>query len=50
MFEFMRQLVTEGQMDPAEVVDKMVELVEADVTTENNFVPPGILDGLRPSN
>jgi NAD(P)-dependent dehydrogenase (short-subunit alcohol dehydrogenase family) len=43
MFEFMRQLVTEGQMDPVEVVDEMVRLVEAETTEENNFVPPGIL-------
>jgi NAD(P)-dependent dehydrogenase (short-subunit alcohol dehydrogenase family) len=46
MFEFMRQLVTENQMDPQEVVDKMVELAEADVTEENNFVPPGIREQL----
>ncbi len=42
MFEFMRQLVTEGQMDPIEVVDAMVALTEATTTTENNFVPPDI--------
>ena len=30
-------------MDPAEVVTRMVELTEADSTTENNFVPPEIL-------
>ena len=35
--------VTNGQMDPAEVVTRMVELTEADTTTENNFVPPEIL-------
>jgi hypothetical protein len=29
-------------MDPIEVVDRMVELTEADTTTENNFVPPDI--------
>ena len=37
---------TTGQMDPVEVVEKMVELVEAETTTENNFVPPGIADQL----
>jgi short-subunit dehydrogenase len=42
IFEFMRQLVTEGQLDPVEVVDRMVDLVEAETTTENNFVPPEI--------
>ncbi len=43
MFEMMRDFVTKGQMDPVEVVNRMVELTEADTTTENNFVPPGIL-------
>lgn len=47
MFEFMRQLVTEGQMYPVEVVDRMVELTEDATTTENNFVPPGILAQLN---
>jgi len=42
MFQSMRQLVTENQMDPAEVVARMVDLVEAETTTENNFVPPEI--------
>jgi hypothetical protein len=45
----MGQFVTEGQLDPKEVVDKMVELVEADVTQENNFVPENILGGLPAS-
>jgi len=43
LFEMMRDLVTNGQMDPAEVVTRMVELTEAETTTENNFVPPDIL-------
>ena len=43
MFEMMRELVTGGQMDPVEVVTRLVELTEADETTENNFVPPDIL-------
>jgi len=43
LFQMMRELVTNGQMDPAEVVTKMVELTEAETTTENNFVPPEIL-------
>jgi NAD(P)-dependent dehydrogenase (short-subunit alcohol dehydrogenase family) len=43
MFEMMRELVTSGQMDPVEVVTRMVELTEAETTTENNFVPPEIL-------
>jgi len=43
LFEMMRDFVTKGQMDPAEVVTRMVELTEAETTTENNFVPPDIL-------
>jgi NAD(P)-dependent dehydrogenase (short-subunit alcohol dehydrogenase family) len=43
LFQMMRELVTNGQMDPAEVVARMVELTEAETTTENNFVPPEIL-------
>ena len=49
LFQMMRQFVTEGQMDPQEVVDRMVELVEAETTEENNFVPPNILGGLPAS-
>ncbi len=43
MFQMMREFVTGGQMDPAEVVTRMVELTEATTTTENNFVPPDVL-------
>ena len=43
LFEMMRELVTNGQMDPTEVVTRMVEITEADTTTENNFVPPDII-------
>jgi NAD(P)-dependent dehydrogenase (short-subunit alcohol dehydrogenase family) len=43
LFQMMRDFVTTGQMDPAEVVAKMVELTEAETTNENNFVPPEIL-------
>jgi len=46
LFKMMRSMVTEGQMDPQEVVDVMVELVEAESTTENNFVPPNIREQL----
>lgn len=42
LFEMMRDFVTTGQRDPAEVVTRMVELTEADTTTENNFVPADI--------
>lgn len=40
LFRSVGELVTSGQMDPAEVAARMVELVEAETTTENNFVPP----------
>ncbi len=40
LYRSVGDLVTSGQMDPAEVVERMVELVEADTTAENNFVPP----------
>ena len=50
MHLMMKQLVTSNQMDPEEVVSRMVELVEADATTENNFVPPNIVEMLRPSS
>jgi len=43
LFQMMRDFVTTGQRDPGEVVTRMVELVEAETTTENNFVPPEIL-------
>jgi NAD(P)-dependent dehydrogenase (short-subunit alcohol dehydrogenase family) len=43
LFQMMREMVTGGQMDPAEVVTRMVELTEAETTEENNFVPPEIL-------
>jgi hypothetical protein len=41
--ETMRTMASTDQMDPAEVVSRMVELVESDTTTENNFVPPTII-------
>ncbi len=47
LFEFMRKMVTENQMDPSEVVEVMVKLTEADSTEENNFVPPEILAQLN---
>ncbi len=42
LFRAVGEMVTNGQLDPAEVADRMVELVEAETTTENNFVPPEI--------
>jgi len=37
-------MVTTNQMDPVDVVNRLVELVEAETTTENNFMPPEIRD------
>src|ERR1700722_14177319 len=48
MFQMMREFVTNGQMDPVEVVQRMVELTEADTTPENTFAPPGILGQMNP--
>jgi short-subunit dehydrogenase len=42
LFRSIGEMVTTGQMDPAEVAQRMVELTEAEETTENNFVPPEI--------
>ena len=46
MHLMMKDIVTTNQMDPQEVVQRMVELVEADTTTENNFVPANIVEML----
>ena len=46
VFKMIGEFVTAGQMDPAEVVDRMVELVEAETTEEHNFVPPEIVGQL----
>ncbi len=46
-FKMVRDFITVDQLDPAEVVEAMVALVEADTTQENNLVPP---DALGPVN
>jgi NAD(P)-dependent dehydrogenase (short-subunit alcohol dehydrogenase family) len=38
------QRITVGQMDPAEVVKRFIELVEVDKTELVNFVPPDIVE------
>jgi NAD(P)-dependent dehydrogenase (short-subunit alcohol dehydrogenase family) len=43
LFRMIGQFVTTGQRDPADVAEKLVELVEAPSTSENNFVPEDIL-------
>lgn len=42
LFRVIGDFVTTGQRDPTEVATRLVELTEADTTTENNFVPPDI--------
>ena len=36
-----------NQLDPADVANKLVEIVEAETTQENNFMPPEILDLIK---
>ena len=43
LFEMIGTMVKTDQMDPTEVITRIVELVEADQTEENNFVPPDII-------
>jgi NAD(P)-dependent dehydrogenase (short-subunit alcohol dehydrogenase family) len=42
LFRVIGDFVTTGQRDPMEVANRLVELVEAETTTENNFVPEDI--------
>jgi NAD(P)-dependent dehydrogenase (short-subunit alcohol dehydrogenase family) len=42
LLRIMGTMVTTNQMDPVDVVNRLVELVEAETTTENNFMPPEI--------
>ena len=42
LFRIIGDFVTTGQRDPHDVAQRLVELVEADTTTENNFVPDDI--------
>jgi NAD(P)-dependent dehydrogenase (short-subunit alcohol dehydrogenase family) len=44
--EALRERITVGQLDPVEVAQRYVELVEADETELVNFVPPDILERL----
>jgi len=43
------QRITVGQMNPEEVVQRFVELVEADTTELVNFVPPDIVERMSKS-
>jgi hypothetical protein len=40
-------MVTTNQLDPIDVANKLVELVEAETTAENNFMPPEIRDLIK---
>ena len=42
----LRDRITVGQLDPVEVAERYVELVEADETEPVNFIPPDILERL----
>lgn len=44
VFKLVGDMVTGDQMDPAEVAQRLVELVEAETTEESNFVPPEIAE------
>ena len=44
MFRAFGSMVTTGQLDPNDVINRMVELVEAETTTVNNFMPPELRD------
>jgi short-subunit dehydrogenase len=46
LFRVIGEFVTTGQRDPVEVSDRLVELVEAETTAENNFVPNDIREQL----
>jgi hypothetical protein len=42
--DFLRKRITVGQLDPQEVVNRYVELAEAESTEAVNFVPNDILE------
>jgi NAD(P)-dependent dehydrogenase (short-subunit alcohol dehydrogenase family) len=46
IMESLRNRITVGQLDPEEVADRYVELVEADTTELINFVPSDIIERL----
>jgi NAD(P)-dependent dehydrogenase (short-subunit alcohol dehydrogenase family) len=49
VMEQLKQRITVGQMDPADVVKRYVELVEAERTELVNFVPPDIVERMSKS-
>jgi NAD(P)-dependent dehydrogenase (short-subunit alcohol dehydrogenase family) len=46
IMESLRNRITVGQLEPEEVADRYVELVEADTTDLVNFIPPDIIERL----
>ncbi|TDI61559.1 MAG: hypothetical protein E2O92_02985 [Alphaproteobacteria bacterium] len=47
MFTSMREAAVTDQMDPMIVVDKLVELTEAEHTEQHNIVPPDGIEALN---
>lgn len=47
MFTSMREAAVTDQMDPMIVVDKLVELTEAETTAQHNIVPPDGIEALN---
>jgi NAD(P)-dependent dehydrogenase (short-subunit alcohol dehydrogenase family) len=46
IMDSLRQRITVGQLNPEEVADRYVELVEAESTELVNFIPPDIIERL----
>ena len=40
-------MMIKNLLDPVDVANKLVELVEAETTQENNFMPPEIRDLIK---
>ncbi len=47
LFRVIGNFVTTDQRDPVEVANRLVELVEAETTSENNFVPEDLLEQMN---
>lgn len=43
-------MVTTNQLNPVDVANKLVELVEAETTEENNFMPPELRASIKTSS
>lgn len=47
LFRMVGELARGAQLDPDEVTQLLIRLVEADVTAVNNFSPPDILEQVK---